>query len=442
MTSPRLTGGGLAASFAPLRVRGVRVFFAGQALSLIGTWMQATGQSWLVWKLTHSTAALGTVAMFTFLPFLLLAPQAGTWADRWDRRRLLVWLQVVALAVAVALAVLVQSDTVKLWHLYVAASVLGVVATLEMASRPVFIGDLAGPALLRRAIALNSSMTQVSRMVGPALAGVVIAAFGVSAAFWVNGASFLAVIASLLAVRSMQRARPADGGRHGFGEAVTFLRRTPGLRELILFSTLLTFFGMSANSVFPAVADNVLDGNAATLGWLLTASGAGALLGALVGVPLVQNVARVGLLAGGATIWAGALLAGFSLSTWLPLSLACLFLSGAAIPIVITTSVSLLQLLGPAQMRARLQSALLMVTFGIQPAAALAIGWSAHALGAPLALRINAILMIAGAGLLLAQSRSLRQWRPELLRPAPDPLNNAPTNPSPANQHLVDTPGE
>jgi len=438
MTAPT-TDRRLAALFAPLRVRDVRVFFAGQALSLIGTWMQATGQSWLVWKLTHSTAALGTVAMFTFLPFLLLAPQAGTWADRWDRRTLLVWLQVMALAVAVALAVLVQSDTVELWHLYVAASLLGIVATLEMASRPVFIGDLAGPALLRRAIALNSSMTQASRMVGPALAGVVIAAFGIAAAFWVNGASYLAVIASLLLVRRMQRTRPVDSGRHGFGEAVTFLRRTSGLRELILFSTLLTFFGMSANSVLPAMADNVLDGNAATLGWLLTASGAGALLGALVGVPLVQGVERVGLLAGGATIWAGALLAGFSLSSWLPLSLACLLLSGVAFPVVVTTSVSMLQLLGPTQMRARLQSALLIVTFGIQPAAALAIGWTARVWGTPLALRVNAALMIVGAGLLLALSRSLRDWRPESATHPPEPPLYPPTDAAQATKPLVES---
>ncbi|MEP6698035.1 MAG: MFS transporter, partial [Pseudonocardiales bacterium] len=415
----------LAASFAPLRVRDLRVFFAGQALSLIGTWMQATGLSWLVWKLTHSTAALGTVAMFTFLPFLLLAPQAGTWADRWDRRKLLVRVQVVALAVAVALAELVQSHTVELWQLYLAASVLGLLATLEMASRPVFIGDLAGRALLRRAIALNSSMTQASRMVGPALAGVIIAVFGISAAFWINAASFLAVIASLLAVHGAQQTRPVGSGRHGFGEAVSFLRATPGLRELILFSTLLTFFAMSASSVFPAIADDVLDGNATTLGWLLTASGAGALLGALIGVPLLQKFERVGLLAGVATIWAGVFLVGFSLSRSLALSLACLLLSGLAFPVVITTTVGMLQLLGPPQMRSRLQSALLMVTFGIQPAAALAIGWTARVLGAPVALRINALLLVLGASLLLAGIHSLREWRPRH-----------------ANQQFVDTLGE
>jgi len=252
------------------------VFFAGQAVSLLGTWMQSAGQAWLVWKLTHSTAALGTVGMFTFLPFLILAPQAGTWADRWDRRRLLIWLQVVAMLVAVALAVLVQTDAVEVWQLYVSASVLGVLATLEMASRPVFIGDLAGPQLLRWAIALNSSMTQASRTVGPALAGVVIAAFGIASAFWFNAASFLAVIASLLFVHTVElKERPGDIGRHGVGEALTFLRRTAGLRELIVFSTLLTFFGMSASNVFPAVAVKVLNGQAATLGWLLSSSGAG-----------------------------------------------------------------------------------------------------------------------------------------------------------------------
>lgn len=207
------------ASLIPLRVRDVRVFFAGQAISLLGTWMQATGQAWLVWQLTHSTAALGTVAMFTFLPFLILSPRAGAWADRWDRRRLLIWLQVVAALVAVTLAILVQVDVVRVWHLYVSASVLGVVATLEMASRPVFIGDLAGADLMRRAIALNSSMTQASRMIGPGLAGAVIGAFGVASAFWLNAASFVAVIASLVAVRAAVRPTTrASSGPHGFGE--------------------------------------------------------------------------------------------------------------------------------------------------------------------------------------------------------------------------------
>jgi len=390
------------------------VFFAGQAISLLGTWMQSTGQAWLVWRLTHSTAALGTVGMFTFLPFLVLAPWAGTWADRWDRRRLLVWLQVVAMLVAVVLALLVQTHIVQVWHLYVSASVLGVVATLEMASRPVFIGDLAGPQLLRRAIALNSSMTQASRTVGPALAGAVIAALGVASAFWLNAASFVAVITSLMFVHARaQTGTSADGDRHGFGEALAFLRVTAGLRELVVFSALLTFFGMSAGNVFPAIAENVLHGHAATLGWLLSSSGAGAFVGAIVCVPLVQNIQRVGLLAGSATIWAGAFLTAFSFSTWLPLSLACLLLSGLAFPVVITTSVGMLQLLGPQHMRARLQSALLIVTFGIQPIAALATGWIAGLFTAPIAVRLNALLMIAGAALLLGSRRSLRTWRPE-----------------------------
>lgn len=402
--------------------------------------MQATGLSWLVWQLTHSTAALGTVAMFTFLPFLVLGPQAGTWADRSDRRRLLIWLQVVAVLVAVALAALVQTRTVEVWHLYVSASVLGVVATLEMVCRPVFIGDLAGPQLLRRALAINSSMTQASRMVGPAVAGVVISTFGIAWAFWVNGASFLAVIASLLALHRTARNDPrGDGGRHGFGEALAFLHKTAGLRELILFSTFLTFFGMSANNIFPAVADQVLNGQAATLGWLWSASGAGAFLGAVLGVPLVHNIQRVGLLAGGATIWAGAFLAAFSVCTSMPPSLVCLSLSGLAFPVVITTSVGMLQLLGPKEMRARLQSALLMVTFGIQPAAALVIGWSAGLLTAPLALRVNALLMITGAALLLGASRSLREWRPEAgAAPSQPPSASPRPHLNPSDPSVVD----
>ena len=180
-----------------------------------------------------------------------------------------------------------------------------------------------------------------------------------------------------------------------------------------MFSMLLTFFGMSASNVFPAIADDVLDGNAETLGWLWSASGAGALVGALVVTPLLHDVRRVGLLAGGATIFAGGWLTFFSFCTWLPVSVMCLFLSGLAYPVIITTSVGMLQVLGPTDMRGRLQSALLMVTFAIQPVAALATGWSAALVGPTDAVRLNAVLMITGATLLLGSGRSLREWRPD-----------------------------
>lgn len=332
---------GIRGSLSPLRLADLRLFFAGQAVSLVGTWMQATAVSWLVWQLTHSAAALGTVAMFTFLPFLLLVPVAGAWADRWDRRKLLIRLHLGSAAVALVLALLVSTDQIRIWQLYVTATLLGVTAALEMVSRPSFIGDLAGPELLRRAIGLNSALTQASRMLGPALAGAVITGLGIAAAFWLNAASFLVVIVSLLLIRGNG---PTDSDQrstaHGFGEAIRFLRMTAGLREMIAISALVTLFGMSVGHVLPVVADQVLGGQAATLGWLLSASGAGALLGTLVLVPLAHDVERVGLLAYGAATWVGLCQLILSMSTWLPLSLGCLFLSGLAFPVVITTVVA------------------------------------------------------------------------------------------------------
>lgn len=393
-------------------MRHVRVFLAGQAVSLIGTWMQATGQGWLAWQLTHSTQVLGTVAMFQFLPFLVLSGFAGSWADRLNRRLLLLWLQAAGMTIAVVLAALVQAHAIEPWHLYMSATCLGIVATLEMAARPVFLGDLAGPDQ-RRAISLNSSMTQASRLVGPALAGLVIAMLGVAATFWLNAASFVAVIGSLLLIADGTAQQAGRGTRTGtFREALGFLGRTAGLRELVLLSGLLTFFGMSAGNILPAVADEVLNGHAATLGWLLSASGGGALVGGLVVVPLVHDVLRVGVLAAVATVWAGAWLIVLSLSTWLPLSLAALALSGLAFPVVITTTVGMLQYAGPRAMRARLQGALLMVTFGVQPFAAMAIGCSAGFLGPAPALRVNGLFLVLGPVLLLAASRSVRDWQP------------------------------
>lgn len=374
--------------------------------------MQATGQAWLVWQLTHSTQALGTVAMFQYLPFLVMPGIAGSLADRLNRRLLLLWLQVAGMVIAVALAVLVQTHAIETWHLYISATALGVVASVEMACRPVFLGDLAG-AGQRRAISLNSSMTQASRLVGPALAGLAISTLGVAAAFWLNAASFVAVIVSLLVLAGTTPKQAGVGARQGrFTEALGFLRRTPGLRELIVLCALLTFLGMSASNILPAIAEQTLSGKAETLGWLLSASGGGALIGGLIVVPLVHDFRRVGVLVAGATVWAGTWLVLFSLSTWLPLSLACLCLSGLAFPVVITTTVGMLQYAGPQTMRARLQAALLMVTFGIQPFAAIAIGWSADFLGSGRALRLNGVLLVVIPTLLLAASRSLRTWQP------------------------------
>lgn len=417
MISTRAVSGAVASvreSFAPLAIRNLRLYLGGQAISLVGTWMQMTAQSWVVWEISHSAAALGIVAMLGSLPLLVLGPLAGSLADRWDRRRILVVSQSAAAVLAVVLAVLVQTHMIRLWHVYALAAALGVVATLDMSAQQAFLGDLSGLRRVRQAVTLNNMIFQVSRMIGPVLAGVVVAAFGSATAFWLNGLSFLAVIASLLAIRSRQVRRPAAGSG-GFAEGLWFIAGQPRLQDLIAFTVLVTFFGISAMSVMPAIVSQTLRGHADTLGALMGASGAGSLIGALVFVPLAQRVRRAGVVLAGAAAWTGLWLVAVSASTSVPVTAAALFFGGMAFPIVLTTAMGLMQVMAPPEMRARLVTTLLMVSFGAQPVASLIVGYGAQLLGAPAAVRANGILMAAGALLWLAVRPGLRRW--ELGRP-------------------------
>lgn len=396
--------------FFPLRNRNLRVYLGGQAISLIGTWMQATAQAWVVWSLSHSTAALGVVAMLGTLPILLLGPWTGVWADTLDRRRLLIVTQATAMALAIALAVLVQIGVIQVWHVYALATLLGIVTALDMPAQQAFIGDLSGIDQLGQAVVINNMLVQVSRMIGPALAGLVVAHLGAAIAFWLNGASFLAVIGSLVMVRAQQIRRSGAADLRGFSETVRFIREHPRAQDLIVLTVIVTFFGISVMSILPAVASQALRGNADVLGLLMAASGAGALAGVLLVVPAVQRVRRTGLVVGGAAIWTGLWLMLFSSSTWLPFSILAMFVGSMTFPVVFTTAMGTLQIMAPGDMRARLVSALLMVTFGAQPLAALLVGYSAQILGALSAVRANGLLMAVGALALLALRPALRWW--------------------------------
>jgi MFS family permease len=372
--------------------------------------MQVTAQTWVVWTLSHSTAALGVVAMLGSLPILLLGPWTGLWADTLDRRRLLVATQVSAMLLAVALGVLVHTGTIQVWHVDVLATLLGIVTALDMPAQQAFIGDLSGMDQVRQAVVINNMLFQASRMVGPALAGLVVAQLGAAPAFWVNAASFLAVIASLLVVRAHQVRRAGTASLGGFSEALQFIRGHPRAQDLIALTVVVTFFGISVMNILPAVAGGVLLGNADVLGLLMGASGAGALTGALLVVPSVTQIRRTGLVVGSAAIWTGLWLAIFSFSTWVPFSALSMYLGSLAFPVVLTTANGTLQMLAPQDMRARLLSVLLMVSFGAQPFAALLVGYSAQILGTQSAVLANGFLMAVGAIALLALRPALRRW--------------------------------
>ena len=397
-------------SFAPLKNRNLRIYLGGQAVSLLGTWMQATAQSWVVWELTHAESSLGIVVMLNTLPLFLLAPWAGSIADRFNRRAILLITQSIAMLLAFTLALLIQTNLVQIWHIYLFSLILGIVNTLDFPAQQTFIGDLSGMGQVRQAITLNIMGLQVARMLGPAIAGITLKLVGSAAAFWINGASFLVVLISLLAVRSHQAESKRSNGRGQFRETLQFIRSQPRMIDLMVFATLVTFFGLSIFNILPAVADHVLKGDSQTFGLLLGSSGAGALVSTLVLLPLSQASKYIGRIIIGAATWMAVFFLLLSQSTWLPLSMAAIFCVSLGAPLVLTTGLGVLQMLAPTDMRARIISLFTMLTFGMQPLASLVIGYSAELISTRTAILINALFLFTGAMLMLFLRQGLRQW--------------------------------
>lgn len=399
-----------ASSFAPLKNRNLRIYLGGQAVSLLGTWMQAAAQSWVIWELTHTESALGIVVMLNTLPLFLLAPWAGSLADRLNRRAILLITQSVAMTLAFALAFLIQTNLVQIWHIYLFAFTLGVVNALDFPAQQAFIGDLSGMAQIRQAITLNIMGLQVARMLGPAIAGVLLKLVGAAAAFWINGASFFVVLLSLLAVRSHQAESKRKNGRGHFRETLDFVRSQPRMMDLMIFATLLTFFGFSIFNLLPSVAEKTLHGDAQTFGILMGSSGAGALISTVILLPLSQARKRVGIIVNGAAAWMGAFFLLLSISNSTPLSITAIFCVSLGAPLVLTTSLGVLQLMAPDAMRARIISLFTMITFGSQPLASIIVGYSAEFLGTQTAILVNALCLLIGAALMFFFRDGLRQW--------------------------------
>ncbi len=406
-------------SFTPLRNRNLRIYLGGQAISLLGTWMQVAAQSWVIWELTQSEKALGMVVMLNSLPLLLLAPWAGGIADRFNRRFILIATQAIAMILAFALAILIQIDLIQIWHIYLCALILGIISALDFPAQQAFIGDMSGMGQVRQAVTLNIMALQLARMIGPALGGFLLKAVGNSISFWINGVSFLVVIISLMCVKSQQAAHKGGSARGQFRETVDFLRKQPRMIDLMIFASLVTFFGLSIFNILPAVADHVLNGDSQTYGLLFGVSGAGALISTLFLLPLSQAAKRIGLIVVSAAAWMGTFFLLLSQSTWLPLSMASIFFISLGAPLVLTTGLGVMQLMAPMDMRARIISLFTMLTFGLQPISSIFIGYSAENLGVQNAILINALCLISGAVLMFLFRKGLRQWE---LKPSVEPI--------------------
>jgi MFS family permease len=395
--------------------RNFRLFFMGQSVSLIGTWMQRVAVGWLVYRLTDSAFLLGVVGFSTQIPAFVLSPFAGVLADRWNRHRLLILTQVLAMVQAFILAYLVLTETIVVWEIIVLSLILGVVTAFDIPVRQSFMIEMIDEKSdLGNAIALNSSMVNGARLVGPSVAGLLIATVGEGMCFLINGLSYLAVIGSLLLMRIVQKNARALRSRawHDLKDGITYVFRFEPIRAIILLLALMSLMGMPYVVLMPVFARDVLHGGPSALGFLMGASGVGALAGA------VYLASRRGVLGLGKMIPIGAGVFGFgliafTLSRDFIWSLILLTAVGFGQMIQLATSNTLLQTMVDDDRRGRVMGFFTVAFVGMSPIGSLLAGALASVIGAPWTLFIGGVAILVGAGVF---ARKLPQLK-EKIRP-------------------------
>jgi MFS family permease len=379
--------------------RNYRLFFAGQGVSLIGTWMQQIAMSWLVYRLTDSAFLLSLVSFTGSIPMFLFASFAGTFVDRWDRHRLLLVAQVFAMIQAALLTFLTLSGLVAVWHIFVLSFFLGLINAFDMPTRHAFVIDMVeDKADLSNAIALNSAMFNGARLVGPSLAGLTVAAFGEGICFLFNTLSFAAIIMALLAMHMQRKTtkrattRVFEGLKEGYRYAFGFLP----IRYLLLVLVVLNFMGMQYVVLMPVFARDVLHGGAHTQGFLVAASGVGALVSA---VYLASRKSVVGLekVAFRSLGLFGCAIMAFSFSRNVYLSLALMVVAGTVMMAVLISCNTIIQTLVDEDKRGRVMSLHAMSTIGTMPFGSLMVGAVASYVGAPRAVFIASGCCIAAS---------------------------------------------
>lgn len=388
-----------------LRSRNYRLFFAGQSISLVGTWMQQVAMSWLVYRLTGSAFLLGLVGFVSQIPTFLLAPVAGVLADRWDKRRLLITTQTLSMLQAAALAFFVLAGTVQVWQILTLGLILGIINTFDIPARQSFIVDMVDNREdLGNAIALNSSMFNAARLIGPSIAGLLVAAVGEGVCFILNALSYLAVIVALVAMR-LKPGKPKRARRHilhELREGVSYAFGFSPIRSILLLIGLVSFMGMPYSILMPVFARDILHGGPHTFGFLMAASGCGA-LASTVYLASRKSVLGLGKLIGTAAAIFGAGLIAFAFSNSLFLSLLFLCLTGFGAMALVASSNTILQTIVEDDKRGRVMSLFTMAFIGIAPFGSLIAGTLANAIGARNTLLIGGVSCLAG-GVLFARN--------------------------------------
>ena len=379
-----------------LRHRNFQLFFSGQLISLIGTWMQTVAQSWLVYQLTGSSLKLGAVGFASQIPVFLVAPIGGTVADRVNRHRIVIATQVASMILAFILAALTLTHTVKVWHIFVLAALLGVVNAFDIPGRQSFLVDMVGRDDLMNAIALNSSMFNGARVIGPAIAGILLVKIGEGGCFLANGISYIAVIIGLLMMKVECKPRSkSDSPIDDIIEGFRWVSRTGPIRALLLLLGLVSLVGMPYTVLMPVFADHVLHAGARGLGTLMGFTGVGALLGALT-LAMRSGVKGLGRLVWICCAGFGISLIAFSFSKLLWLSAVLLIPVGFFIMLQMACSNTLIQAMVPDALRGRVMALYSMMFMGMAPFGALLGGAMADRMGAPITVAVGGVASIAG----------------------------------------------
>jgi MFS family permease len=402
-------------TFRALRHRGFRVYWVGQWVSVNGTWMQTTAQAWLVYRLTDSPLMLGLLSAARFGPALVAAPIAGVVTDRFSRRLLVLLTQSASLVQASLLAALTLSGMVRVWHVLVLAFLQGIVDTLDMPARQTLQVDIVGIEDLQSAVSLNSSAFNAARMLGPALAGVLVAAWGEGVCFAVNAGSYLAVLVALLLIRT-HPAAPAPSGslRSHLAEGLRYAWGDPQVRAMLAAVAVTSAFGLSYMTLLPVFARDVLHGGAPGYGVLLASAGLGAVFGALgAAARSGTRGTRLFMAMGQGLLGAG--LVALAVTRQLAPAAVWLVLVGLGVAMQLSTTNGFLQTTAPDHLRGRAVSLYIWLFSGLSPIGGLMAGWAAEHVGAP--------LTAAGAGVACVLSALLMGFemparRRTLVRPS------------------------
>ena len=406
----------LPATLRALGYRNFRLFFGGQLISVIGTWMQNIAQAWLVYRLSGSSVQLGAVSFAGQIPILFLAPLGGIVADRYSKRRVVILTQIAAMLLAFALAGLTLTKTIHVWHVFVLASSLGVVNAFDIPARQAFQVEMVGKPDLMNAIALNSSLFNASRVIGPAIAGILVAMIGEGWCFFVNAVSYIAVITGLLMMTVEERERGVPGASPlaEVAEGFRFVVRNLPVRAILALLGVVSLTGMPYMVLMPIFADRILHGGPRALGWLMGYAGMGALAGAL---RLASRTELKGLnrwlpvasFAFGATLIAFA----WSRAFWLS---ACILLpAGFSMMIEMGSSNTLLQSMVPDELRGRVMSVYSMVFLGMAPFGALLAGFAADRFGSPWTVTGSGVCCMLAATVYWTQLKRIREPARQLI---------------------------